>query len=342
MKQLILFLLLFTISIRAQYTKDPNTKIVNDVTGNYKTIAAALNAFRPGDIIVIGPKTFNEDITIADSGVVLKGMDPIRSKINKLTITARDVSISDITVLDSLNLLSQEAWNYIYLKNFFDNVTFYGNCNFSCQYPFEFNACKFLGPGTDFYFDCGPAGQNNYFRNCYVNGWAGEVGGQDLDNIDFYLHEGQVVFSGGHYYLDSLYYDDPVEISLFYFEYMSNCYIGGVSSPPTTNQFRILQCKFGKYYWYRDMQFDGRFELVVHDCDLNFGWGSEGGDKDLIYNSIANSRIFNVTQYGYQSTSTISGTGLNVLHIENSTFYMDAPAGLGTDMGNCWNCFIDN
>ena len=64
--------------------------------------------------------------------------------------------------------------------------------------------------------------------------------------------------------------------------------------------------------------------------------------KNIVFNSTANSRIMNMQQRGYLSTSQISGTGLNKLRIYNSSLSGTAPVGLADDRGNNWSAFMDN
>lgn len=316
-----------------------NNYTTNTSINEYQTIASALADYHPGDVIMLAPEYFNEDVTISIDSVHIQGLNKHLSKIKSLTVTGGYCWLENFTVNGIATFTSQKPnvghWNFINNSKL-ENVIFLSALNL----------------GTDVV----TLTENMIIKSCGVYG-----GGQininlptssaiylyDMDirpstsaRSSLYLYGGSTTFEKGNaLYFDSISYVNPNNYTHLFFSHCNPLRISDMSLV-TSTQFHILVLDFcrldwGDYQVAGSFTFSGLFELdIINSSPTLF--------KNIVFNSTGNSRIMNMQQRGWGSTSQISGTGLINLRIYNSSLSGTVPDGLGADGNNNWSAFMDN
>lgn len=311
-------------------------------TNEYKTITDALAHYVTGAVILLAPEYFNEDITISADNVYIQGLNKELSKIKSLTVTGGYCRLENFTVNGTATFTSQKAnsghWNPD-VGSKIENIIFRGALNFGTV------ATTLI--------------ENVISKNCGVYG-----GGQITVNLptsnamiiygmeirptstdvnlrsSLYVRGGSVTFEKGNaLYFDSVAYVNTGNYTLISFSHCNPLRIYEMAFV-TSTAFHILvfdYCRldWGGYQVAGTWTINGAFELDIINSTPSLY-------KNIVFNSTANSRIMNMQQRGYLSTSQISGTGLNKLRIYNSSLSGTAPVGLADDRGNNWSAFMDN
>lgn len=96
---------LVTVSSPANASQTLHVDASGGVSGSYETIQAAVNAAEPGDTVLIHPGTYAEHVSVATSGLVVRGtsrtevlLDGGYSLQRGFDVTADDVEIGNLTV----------------------------------------------------------------------------------------------------------------------------------------------------------------------------------------------------------------------------------------------------
>ncbi len=312
-----------------------STGIFADGIKTFNTITAACSAWTAGKVIYLAPQTFGESVTLDKAGMSIYGMSRDKSIITNLTITGKDVSVSDITVSGNFSHICADALLY-YKWSTIKNVLFQGDVSIGSSgtqnlYTVRFFNCWLNGSGKHLIVNSETSMHSVVFDNCEIF---------SLDNqYSFNIYQGLVAFKNC---LNVRWYD---------FNYTSDTYLMHVdiyncriwfahdfvtsATNPRISVLAIYDSNIYKLQAYSGAwTFDGYFELIMARCSWFY--------PNLIFNSLANSRIIDVVGLGIDSPYTISGSGLINLHIQKSIFHCAAPAGLGEDNANIWQAFIDN
>lgn len=317
--------------------------VSNDYTTNasineYKTIASALANYDSGDVIILAPEYFDEDVTINIDNVHIQGLNKELSKIKSLTVTGGYARLENFTVNGTATFTSQKANTGVWgkLKTILNDINFSGSLNVGTSSvrmteQIEMHDCSLLGYNTFTFNNSG---------STRISGFSMYSIDSDIDlrgNIKIY--EGELRFINAKiFYIDSLCYMTSDKWSLIAFSGAYQLAIYKLHNV-TSTAFHMLifhesRGELGTSTG-TDFVFDGLFELDIINSSIGM-W------KNLIFNSTANSRLMGWHQRGYQSTTQISGTGLNKLRIYNCTLSGTAPEGLADERGNVWSAFMDN
>lgn len=306
-------------------------------TNEHATIASALSAYQTGMLIILAPEYFDEDVTISIDNVHIQGLNKELSKIKSLTVTGSDFRMNNLSVLNNTTFISQEAWDWFSNGIIINDVDFYGALNIGTtsivlQEAIRMYNCAELGNDKNIIINC--YNGNNIFYDFRVQHSSAPI------SNGIYIYGGRVDFEGGTgIFLDSLVYKTPSVYSQISFKHI---YAMNIYNLVTANStaFHVLAfdyCRFdfGEYQVAGNITIDGRFELDIFNSSPYIY-------KNIVFNSIANSRFVGMQQRGWQSTSQISGTGLSYLRIYNSSLSGTAPVGLGGNSGNVWSAFMDD
>ncbi|HEX3044877.1 MAG TPA: pectinesterase family protein [Bacillota bacterium] len=168
--------------------------------GAYKTIAAAIEAVKPGSIIYIKPGLYQEKLKITKPNLSLVGASPANTIIYGYEADTGNINGN---ILVEVNFNDSEAGSFTA-----ENITFYNKgaewnktwdnverrsialATFNVQQGYLKN-CIFLGQQDTMYLRSG----RQYFDNCYIEG-----------EVDFICGGATVLFSNCH--IHSLFYKD--------------------------------------------------------------------------------------------------------------------------------------
>lgn len=311
----------------------------------YTSIQSAINDATYGTVIVVYAGTYAENVSIADSGIAIIGVSPQETKITgTVTITAKKIRIANIRFDSTFTHNSQygyslHEWNK-YDNCIFSSDVFIGSATVENRYGFDFNNCGFVGYSDTLYVNqTGDWQAHTVIRGGYM---------MSEEAFDTYGKGYNLVLKSGAYLrfkdcsdlsFESIYFDCADSTIVLEFEKCRTVLIGSGTFTAVNNatNFAVLSMNYGTISnWGHSTAwtFTGRFEVDFRWVSLTI--------PDIVWNSTAQSRWEWCEQRPFGSTATLTGTGLNKLHISNSIFKMDAPSGLATNRGNGWVQWIDN
>lgn len=330
------------LTIRPQnYLFVSNSFVTDQGINQFKTVNEALSIFEDGNVIYLFPETFNEEIIINKSGVILIGGNQENTILENITITKKNVKISNLTIGETLNVIctdTQIDQNTIKFSNviFLCDISI-GTALIQTTYKCAFYNC-YLNP-TDKTFIV------NTSTEIYVEGcesahhiWTGPSTLPKTYHI--ILYQGVILFRNCPYiFLSTIEFtDDSNTFAQLYVNNGSLDYV--IMTIPDTaskqNNFTFERGRLNNWGKSSALTIQGKMEFNLFYCHLEMGNGN-----NFVFNSTSKCRIIGVTQTVYNSNATISGTGLANLHIFNSIFHGASPGGLGTDSNNAWSAFID-
>ena len=301
----------------------------------FATIAAALAAWQPGKIIILGAETFAEDVVLSQAGIKIYGLSRDATCIQSLTITAKDCVVADLTVIGDAAFTCQTTWaigKYTEL----DNLVFQGNVNYgnnatALAYGIFTKGCQFVGDNTKtltFNF----TGTKLFFTDCIIMDRNTTTWGSK-DGMNVVYLSGRTDWSNCP---SVIIHNLTASKGNFW---MHNCYfilIGDFAYVDTGNYF-VWNARHGYFCHTKVLTLTGAIELDLFHCQWNF-------DNSLVFNSTRSSRIIYVMAGGYGSAATITGSGLSNLHPQHSIFPCAKPTGIAVDSpdSNAWSAFTDS
>lgn len=344
-RTILILIIPFILSAQIKYKVGSNPNIIKVGTNEkYKTIASALDDWSAGYIIQLAPESFNENITLSDSGVYIYGINKELTSINKLQLDGIDCHIENISVIDTLKLLCQEGILEERKGTKFINCNFYGDCLFgedgtTLKEKFLLQDCNFIGTNKKLYFNIESNAilslgyWSNFFINCYVK----SPSSIDSTNYDIYIENGGAVFrSCNNLNFYNIYFDNTeshaVELRFEYCRWIN--FLNGITATSSDDYVSVFVISESQFNMNVPWIIQGRFEFDV--------WNSSGFMEDITFNSSAYSRINYFQEMGYENDAIIQGDSLNNVFIKHSIFHCAAPAGLGEDLQNSWESFIDD
>lgn len=311
----------------------------------YTTIQSAISAATYGSIVLVYPGTYAGNVTIADSGITVVGLNPYSTIVTgTFTVTAKKTRIEGLRfdstfTHNSQYLYSLHEWNQ-YERCIFASDVFLGTATMENIYGYDFFECNFVGYSDTLYVNqTGNWQAHTVIRGGYM---------MSEEAFDTYGKGYNLVLKSGAYLrfkgcsdlsFESIYYDCADSTIVLEFDKCRTVLIGSGTFTAVNNgtNFAVLSMNYGLIgNWGHSTAwtFSGRFEVDFRWVSLTI--------PDIIWNSTAQSRWEWCEQRPFGSTATLTGTGLNKLHISNSIFKMDAPSGLATNRGNGWVQWIDN
>lgn len=307
----------------------------------FTTIGQAISEWTPGKTILLAPESFYEDVIIprADSGLVMRGLSNASTRIKGTFVdSAKDVHVADIRFDSTFSLLCPDTFSTSSV-NRFENLVFAGDLyvggKWSPQnYGAVFSGCRFVKSDQVVLLNQAVGWQNIlHFFNCSTFYWTAD---SSYRGINVKVYGGYNSFKSCPLILiDTLYYNcnltggEIEAIGCGVFDVYGNIVIDS-----NTVNYSVFAVTDGYVAGRNTWTFNNKAEIDLLHVEF--------GMPNVVFNSSGNSRIEFCNQRGYNSPSTISGTGLNKLYIKNSIFHFDAPAGLAEDMGNSWKSFIDD
>ncbi len=309
-------------------------------TNEHATIASALSAYQTGMLIILAPEYFDEDVTISIDNVHIQGLSKERSKIKSLTVTGGSPNINNLTVVNDAVFKSAKTVNYFDTKIVLNDIDFFGDLSLgtSTQRMDESYLIK----------DCTMYGDNKFIVNTLYGLHSDRIilnmrmlpiatEGVIGNRSDIWIYEGNLRFeNSGTMYVDSLKFITTDKYALVGFYHCYPLFIDVIyTSTSTQYHILVIQHCVLTLGTTSDFIFNGLFELDVIQSSVSI-------KTNIIFNSTANSRFDGFQQRGYNSPTTITGTGLAYLRIYHSTFRCTAPVGVADDRNNVWSAFIDD
>lgn len=303
----------------------------------FTSIQTAINTAAANDHIIIYPGTYNENVTIATAGITISGIDKKKTFIDSITITGKDVVLSNISVSGNSTIVCTVTYDWGKWIEVSD-CDLYGNVNLgttetACSYKVRLLRVFIYGDSTKTLVQNFADSTWSHAVDCSMD--SGKWGTRD--SITYSVYRGRLDwYNCKNIIIGTLQYVNNNIWSLAHFEQCDlriNILSTSASNTSNTHILAIRQCHAlapKDQTW----TFDGRFEF---DVQQSLFWYPA-----IVFNSTANSRIQHVTGCWYQNANTITGTGLANLYIHQSLFHCAAPVGLGEDMNNSWEAFVDD
>ncbi len=309
----------------------------------YKTISSAISAWQAGDVIFLAPQTFNENVTLSDSGITVVGLNREQTSINNLTIRGKDVVVKNIHVKDTLKVLCSDSITF-YTYNLLDNCIFSGDVFIGTSdsmniYGTKINNSLFNGYNKNFIYNSQMIWDEDHWQgdlflpNDTINTKTWDKAGW----YDFYLYHGTI----------DLQYANMIEVDTIFYMPASSGYaqlslINSrlicttiINTDSLSSHIQVFAQQGGSFSADSVLKIQGKFEFDFYWCRIYM-------KNNIEYNSTVSSRFSNSQEFMYGSTAIIYGTHLSNLYIQHCIFHCSVPTGLGEDIGNSWNAFIDN
>jgi hypothetical protein len=309
----------------------------------FVTFNEALDFSIEGDIIYLLNGNYG-DIIINKNGISIVGSNSKSVFIQNLHISGKDNYLCNFSISGDLYITTND--NYIpHSYNFLEHIILYGNVYLgtpttSASYGWVFRDCHFAGLNKEIVINAYPEGETPWgwhiLQNCIVKPLTKDTTWFP-DSYDLKIYSGNVYIDGGHINrFKSINYLNTDKQALLYF---SNCLVVETKSfncSGNTTSYGVFNLRNCIYYPNGPTHIFGKFVFNLFNSDLFLP-----NDANIIYDSIAPSRFINVTEKFYNSNAVIEGNKLENLHIFNSIFHCNPPAGLGSNSNNSWNAFID-
>lgn len=314
-----------------------NVLYVSSTSTKYTTINSALADYQAGDLILLAPETFSEDITLTIEGMQIQGVSKELSIVQSITVTASRAFISNLTVENAFTLNGSGSGVV------FDEILKVTDCNFngdvflgtttqSTDHFVHFGQSNFTGENKQLV--CNNSGYN-YFNDCYfVNDFSDFSSCYDLklyQGSSRFYQCNQMQFDSLVYVDSGIYAHMEANGSVLLASQLTNLETGGLS--------KVLAVRESQFYFDGNtdtVTIDGSFELDIERTRIKFP------TMEFIFNSTHESRWEHVQQVGYNSSTTISGTGLENIALRFSTFGMSAPGNFMEQVSVVWNVFLDD
>jgi len=304
----------------------------------YTSIQSAITSASYGDIILVYPGTYSENVVFyaSDSGKSLVALDRNTTTIDSLKIYGKDVSVSNIAVSGVLKVLSQNTFSYPKTINLYNNKflgdSYFGTADSSLKYAVKVFNCLFA-------YDTS--------KQIMINNGSGEEYSINIYNSEIPKMKLRAVGGRGNWYYSSLglsllEYVTANTTTNINFENCDSNIDSVITLLGNTLAYHIFVVRGGSTGNYlasvgttnSTWTISGLFELDILDSRFYY--------PNIVFNSTANSRFMHVRGHGYNNANTITGTGLSKLYIQGSMFKCAPPSGLGNNVLNVWYAFVDN
>lgn len=315
-----------------------SSKVFANGYNRFNNITSAIAAWSSGKVIILAGELFNEDVLIPleDSTMVIKGISKYASRINSLYVVGRNTKIENLTVEKRFEFRCGHTYDGWHEGNIFRNIIFRGSVyvgtpTINALNRSTFENCDLIGVDSTIYCKNSTGGR---FHGGFVNRYNVTI---EKGYLSFYAPR-EVFFkkirlgNSAGYSVMTIRYCESVNFgdSVYSDNSMSNYAV-----------FSMNNCKaYSRGSWgapMNDLWIWGMYEFDVFDCLWNM-------PATVRWYATVPSRIVNLTQTWWNSSTVFSGSaiGLSNLHVFNSIFSAEQPAGLGTDQNNSWRAFIDN
>lgn len=304
----------------------------------YTSIQTAITSALYGDVILVYPGTYSENVVFyaSDSGKTLLALDRNTTTIDSLKIYGKDVSVFNITVSGVLKVLSQNTFSYPKTINLYNSKfsgdAYFGTADSSLKYAVKVFNCLFA-------YDTS--------KQLMINNGSNEEYSINIYNSEIPKMKLRAVGGRGNWYYSSLglsllEYVTANTTTNINFENCDSNIDSLITLSSNTLAYHIFVVRGGSTGNYlasvgtvnSTWTFSGKFELDILDSRFYY--------PNIVFNSTANSRFMHVRGHGYNNANTITGTGLSKLYIQQSIFKTAPPSGLGNNVLNIWYAFLDN